>query len=613
MIFGKRINKFYLKYFHYLLLGILALTVVDIGQLKIPEYYRMIVNGINGGSVQVGTQLLPFDMDFLLDHICRPMIFIILLIIVGRFLWRVCFFGSAIRVETDLRDEMFDHCKELSQQYYQVNKVGDLMSLFTNDLETVQDCFGNGVLMLFDAAILGSLAIIKMFRMSVSMTLLCFVPVIIIFILGMQVSKVMNERWEIRQAAFSSLSDFSQESFSGIAVVKAFAKEILEILAFERLNKKNEEVNVSYTKIATFLEVLITLAVESIICIILGYGGFLVYKGQFDAGMLVEFVGYFTSVVWPVMAIAMLVEMSAKGNASLKRISELLDAPVDVKDRPEISADADGGQTSEAAALKGDIEFRDLSFTYPGSSIETLHHLSFHIHAGENIGILGRTGTGKTTIVDLIARIYNVADQTLFVDGKDVNTIPILTLREHIAYVPQDNFLFSDTITNNIAFSLPEASVSSKSPDQVPASLQTSVEEAARMADVHDNILEFPEQYETVLGERGVTVSGGQKQRISIARALMKNAAILILDDSVSAVDTRTERMILDNLKKTRSGMTTLLIAHRISTIEQMDRILFIDDGSLIDFGTHAELLARCPAYADMVARQKLEEERKEN
>jgi ATP-binding cassette subfamily B protein len=448
--------------------------------------------------------------------------------------------------------------------------------------------------MFADALCLGSLAFIKMLRMNGVLTALSLIPMAFLFLAGSIVGKTMSRRWETRQEAFSTLSDFSQESFSGIAVIKAFAKETKELLAFRQLNKENEDANVNYTKISSLLQVVITLFVESVICVILGYGGYLVHQGIFNAGEMIEFIGYFTAIVWPIEAVAMLIEMSAKGKASLKRISELLDAPVDVCDRPEVSDRMMSG-------IRGDIEFRDLTFTYPGNDRPALEHVSFSIKAGENVGIIGRTGVGKTTLVDLIVRTYNVADQSLFIDGIDVNQLPIEGLRRHIAYVPQDNFLFSDTIANNIAFAFESSGDAA------------AIERAARLSDVHDNIDEFPDKYETLLGERGVTVSGGQKQRISIARALMKQAEILILDDSVSAVDTKTERVILDNLRTTRKGLTTILIAHRISTIEQMDKIIFLEDGRLIDVGTHEELLARCPAYEEMVRLQKLEDLRKEN
>lgn len=592
MVLHKRFNFYYIKYGWLLLLGILALVVVDYGQLKVPELYRMVVNGMNDSVVAVGEEVLSFDIDFLLDYICRPLIFVVLSIVIGRFLWRVCFYGAALKVETDIRDRMFNHCKDLSQQYYHLNKVGDLMSLFTNDVDTIQDCFGNGVLTFFDALVLGSMAFIKMFRMDKKLTLFAMVPMVILFLIADRVGKLESKKWDERQAVFSKLSDFSQESFSGIAVIKAFSKELFELMSFKKLNKENEKVNIEFTRISTFLNIMFILFVESVICVILGYGGYLVHEGTFSAGELVEFISYFTSIIWPIDAIAILIDMTARASASANRIDEFLSAKVDVFDKEGIS--------EEKVDINGDIEFRNLSFTYPSSDREVLTDVSFKINAGENVGLIGRTGAGKTTVVDLIARTYMVPDGTIFVDGKDVNEIPIKELRRHIAYVPQDNFLFSDTIANNIAFSRDD----DKERDEI--------ENAAKMSGVHDNIIEFAEKYDTVLGERGVTVSGGQKQRISIARALMKDAEILILDDSVSAVDTKTERVILKNLSETRKGKTTILIAHRISTIEKMDKIIFLSDGRILDVGTHEELLSRNEEYIKMVNLQKLEDEEKE-
>ena len=590
MIFGKYINRYYLKYAWILLVGLVALVLVDYFQLEVPELYRMVVNGINTGVVETAEGTVPFDLNFLLDEICLPLIFIILVMVVGRFTWRICFFGTGIRVETSIRDRMFDHCKDLSAQYYQVNKVGNLMSLFTNDLETIQECFGSGIMMMCDAAFLGILTVVKMWRMDVGLTLLALIPMALLLASGIIVGKYMTKKWETRQAAFSDLSDFSQESFSGIAVIKAFVKEAKELLAFRRLNKRNEEVNVSYTKASTLLNITVTLFVESVICIILGYGGYLVYQGQFDAGQLVEYIGYFTAMVWPVMAVSQLIEMTSRGKASLNRVSELLDAKQDVVDKPDVE---------DVKDIEGRIEFRHLTFRYPDGEFDVLKDVSFTIEPGENVGLVGKTGSGKTTIVDLILRTYNVPDGTVFLDGHDVNTIPIRDVRAAAAYVPQDNFLFSDTIENNIAFAY----------EGEQAAEAEAAEEAARLAAVHDNIVDFKDKYMTMLGERGVTVSGGQKQRISIARALMKHAKILILDDSVSAVDTKTEQEILTNLKKNRAGLTTILIAHRISTVEDMDKIVFIDDGRVVDVGTHDELVLRCPDYKKMVDLQKLEDE----
>ncbi len=588
MLFGKHINRYYLKYSPSLLLGIFALIVIDYFQLIVPELYKLVVNGINDGAVEYDGAMVAFDMEFLLDRICLPLLGIILVMVIGRFLWRICFFGAGIKVETDLRGRMFDRCKDLSQQYYQVNKVGNMMSLFTNDLETVQDCFGSGVLMLCDALFLGVLAIYKMARMDLLLTGLTLIPMALLLVVGTVVGKYMMKKWETRQEAFSKLSDFSQESFSGIAVIKAFVKEFVELLAFRHLNKENEKANVDYTKASTLLNISVTLFVESVICVILGYGGYLVHEGAFTAGELMEFIGYFTAIVWPVMAISQLIEMASRGKASLKRISELLDAKPDVFDREEVI---------EGEPIRGDVEFRGLDFTYPDGDYKALSEVSFKINAGENVGIIGKTGSGKTTLVDLILRTYNVPDGTVFIDGRDINSIPIKTVRKYAAYVPQDNFLFSDTIENNVSFATDGGDFA-------------AVENAARMADVHENIVGFAEAYKTVLGERGVTVSGGQKQRISIARALMKDASILILDDSVSAVDVKTEKVILDNLRNIRRGKTTILIAHRISTIEQMDKIIFIDDGHVTDVGTHDELYARCADYREMVELQRLDDER---
>ena len=587
MIFGKHINRYYIKYAPWLLLGLITLAAVDYLQLVIPNLYQMVINGVNTGYVTVDGVQLPFDMDFLLDRICLPMIGIIMSLAFGRFLWRICIFGSAIKVETDLRNRMFSHAKDLSRQYYQVNKVGNLMSLFTNDLETVQDCYGSGFLMFFDALLQGSMAITKMWMMNPLMTLFSLIPMFLLLGVSAVIGKYMMKKWDIRQQAFSSLSDFSQESFSGIAVIKAFVKEGKELWAFKKLNRENEDANVDFTRASVLLRVLVTLFVESVICVILGYGGYLVHENVFNAGQLMEFIGYFNATVWPIMAVSELIDMTSRGKASLKRISELLDAKQDVVDRADVQPLPD---------VQGHIEFRDLTFRYPEGEYDALKNVSFTITAGENVGLVGKTGSGKTTLVDLILRTYNVPDGTIFIDGHDVNSVPIRDVREASAYVPQDNFLFSDTIARNIAFSC----------DAVD---DAAVQQAARLADVDGNIQEFADKYQTILGERGVTVSGGQKQRISIARALMKNAPILILDDSVSAVDTKTERSILKNLRETRAGRTTILIAHRISTIEQMDKVIFIDDGRVVAVGAHNDLYATCESYRRMVDLQKLEEE----
>ena len=586
MLFGKHINKYYLKYLPILLLGLLSLIVVDYFQLLIPEIYSMVVDGINDGFVTIDGVQHTFDMGFLLSRVAIPLVLVVIFMVVGRFAWRICFFGSALKVETDLRSKMFDHLKDLSREFYNENKVGSLMALLTNDLETVQECFGMGLLSFLDATVLGIWSLVKMFSMDWRLTLLSLIPMGLLIAVGTIVRKYMMKKWETRQEAFAKLSDYSQESFSGIAVIKAFVKEAKELWNFKKLNKNNEDANVEHTKASTLLHIFVTLFVESVICVILGYGGYLVYVGTFTPGQFVEFIGYFQLIVWPIMAISQLIEMQSRGKASLKRIEELLDTEIEVRDK----------EGALPINVLGSIEFKNLTFRYPSGEYNALENVSFKINQGENVGIIGKTGAGKTTIVDLILRTYNVPDNTVFIDGKCVNGLTIRSVRAGCAYVPQDNFLFSDTIERNITFASDENDV-------------FSAEEAARLSAVHSNIVEFVNGYQTVLGERGVTVSGGQKQRISIARAIIKNAPILILDDSVSAVDTKTEKEILENLRSVRRDKTTILIAHRISTVMDMDKIIFIDDGKIRGVGTHSELYNSDSEYRNMVELQRLEGE----
>lgn len=586
MVFGKHINKYYLKYSWVLIIGIIALFAVDLYQLKIPEIYSEIIFHLDPNSVGA---LKGGELVERLKQLCLDMLIVVIVMVIGRCLWRLCFFGSAIKVETEIRKEMFNHCKDLSQNFYQKNKVGNMMSLFTNDIETINECFGDGILMLFDAIVLGGMAIFKMFKINPMLTLLALIPMSLMGVISVIVGKYMMEKWRLRQEAFSELSDFSQESFSGIAVIKAFVKEFKELSAFRKINKNNEKANISFVKASMLLNIFVTLFVQSVVCIILGVGGWLAYNGTFDAATIIEFLSYFNATTWPIMAISRLIEMSSRGKASMNRISDLLDTKVDVVDNKDVLTDV--------KEIKGKIEFKNLTFRYPEGDYDALSDVSFTIQAGENIGIIGKTGSGKTTLVDLILRTYNVSDNQLFIDDIDINKLPIKLVRQYAAYVPQDNFLFSDTIANNIAFAYNGDA------------LDEEIVRVSKLADLDNNIVEFSEGYNTMLGERGVTISGGQKQRTSIARALLKDASILILDDSVSAVDTKTERSILNNLKETRKGKTTILIAHRITTIEHMDKVLFIDDGKIIAFGTHEELCKNCMPYKKMVELQKLEDE----
>ena len=580
MLFGKHVNKFYLKYWYFFLGGIAALLAVDIFQLKIPEIYGNIINGLDGK--------IEFNKDILVGYVI-DMFIVMAVMVVGRFLWRICIFGVSIRIESDLREKMFGYSKDLSQEYYQNHKTGALMALYTNDLSTVRMCFGGGSVMLIDAIFLGVMSFIKMFNLSVSLTLLSLIPLALIAAFSGLVSKFMHRKWKARQEAFEEMSDFTQESFSGIAVIRSFVKEAKELMAFSKINKNNVDKNMDFIKTSTLVNVMFQLFMQAIIIIIVGYGSYLVYKGidGFNAGKLFEFFGYFNSITWPMMAVARLINMRSQGVASLRRISELLDEPITVKDDQYVK---------EIIEPKGEIEFKGLNFKYPNTQNEVLTDITFKVEAGSSLGIIGPTGCGKTTLVDLLLRIYNLDRGKLFIDGQDIMSIPLRQIRDIVSYVPQDNFLFSEKIRSNISFAFKSASIE-------------DVKYYASLADVDSNIEEFKEKYDTILGERGVTVSGGQKQRISIARALMKNSEILILDDSVSAVDTKTEEKILENLRKSRKGKTTILVAHRISTVKDLDKILLIDDGKVLAFGTHDELLQTSKEYAHMVEMQKLEDE----
>jgi len=584
VIFGRRINKYYFKYGIYFLLGIAALIFVDIYQLKIPEITGAVVDGIKYGTL---------DRDILIGYMGNILL-IVTIMFIGRFLWRITIFGNGVRIEADLRDEMFNHSLKLSQRYYSENKTGQIMALYTNDLNTIRMAVGMGTVMLVDALFLGVLAFLKMWEMNKLLTVISVAPLLMIALMGRVIGKYMSKKFGERQKAFAELTDFTQESFSGISVVRAFVKEAKELLAFNKINKNNHDKNVEFAKAAVMLQILIGGLISSVLIIIVGYGGWLVYQHQlgvagahvFTIGDLTKYISFFGTLVWPMMAIAQLINLRSQASASLKRINDLFNEKVDITD----------GEYRLVNNLKGEIEYRDLDFKYPDTEKLVLENISFKIKAGESVGVIGRTGSGKTTLVDLMLRIYNLEQGKLFIDGIDIMDYKVRDIRDNVSYVPQDNFLFSDTISNNINFSKKEFNLD-------------EVVKMAELADVHDNIKEFHEGYDTILGERGVTVSGGQKQRISIARALMKDAPILILDDSVSAVDTKTEEKIIRNLKKIRKGKTTILIAHRVSTVKNMDKIILIEKGKLIGFGSYDELIETNEVFKKMVDLQKLEDE----
>ncbi len=588
MIFGKHINKYYIKYFLFFFFGLVALLAVNWFQLEIPRICGEILDGI--ADEAVGNPDSLFNNPSGIQRLMIELAGIAAIMFIGRFMWRYCIFGVAVRIESDIRYEMFSHSLQLSNAYYKHHKTGALMALFTNDLQVIRQAFGSGTVMAIDALFLGGFALFKMFRLNWILTCFSIIPMILIAIVTGIVGKILKEKFRERQEAYEALSDFSQENFSGIAVVKAFVKEVHEIRHFDKINEENRVKNINYVKYSTLLNVFLTAIISFIIALLFGGGSYFVIHGfmgeTFTVGEMWEFIGYFDSVVWPFMAIAQLINMRSQAKASLARVEEFLDEKIDIIDT----------DVKDIEEISGKIEFRNLNFCYPDGSNQVLSNISFTIPNGKMVGIIGKTGCGKTTIVDLLLRTYNLDDQQIFIDDKDIMHIPFRKVRESIGYVPQDNFLFSDTISNNIAFAYESLD-------------EESIVSAAKLADVHQNIVEFQDKYDTILGERGVTLSGGQKQRVSIARAIVKNPPILIFDDSVSAVDTKTEENILSNLRSLREGKTTIMIAHRISTVKNLDMIVVLDEGSVVGIGSHEELLKTCAIYKEMVHLQSLEAE----
>ena len=594
MLFGRYVNHYYLKYGWMLLIGILALIAVDYIQLFIPEYLGEVV-GILSNEVP------PTDSE--INRIFTLGIYVLIVsagMFIGRFIWRITLFNAAFRIEADMRHKMFLKAEALPRQYYHDNKVGSVMSWFTNDLETISDYFGWGTVMIIDSSFMAILTVLKMVFLDWVMSIICFIPVVLIIIWGAITEKYMAAKWDERQRAYDKLYDFAQENFTGIRVIKAFVKENKEIHAFAKVARKNADVNISFARLSVICDVFIEIIIALMFACCLIFGGWFVYSWSHntafvflghtevvDAKKLITFIGYMDILIWPMIALGQLVPSFSRARASLKRVSVFLSAPIDVfSPKGAIKLDE----------VKGNISYRNFNFTYPTYEYANLKNINLEIKAGESIGIVGKIGSGKTTLVNVLLMMYNVEKGTLFIDNNDIMDLDIDSLRDHIAYVPQDNFLFSDSIEHNINFGL-----------------ENGTEETARMgaifAGVDDDVRGFNKGYQTVSGERGVTLSGGQKQRISIARAYVKNAPILILDDSVSAVDTKTEETILRNITNERKGKTTLVVASRISTVSHLDKIIVLNDGEVEAFDSPRNLLKISPTYQKMVKLQELEKE----
>lgn len=585
----KKQKKFSLKNYLYeykwwYVAGICVLMFVDLASLYIPQFTGDIIDGLTEGTLTAS------GIPFMLMKILAAG----LVMMFGRFGWRYCIFGASRKIEYRLRDDMFEHLETLSARYFNSHKTGDLMAHFTNDLEAVRVAVGMAVITTFDAVIMTIMVIIKMIvYVDLRLTALAFIPMILVaigcYFFGVQMKKCQTQR----QEAFSFLSDKVQESISGIRVLKAFVQEKKDLEEFQKANENNMAKNLAVVKLRSIFGPLLDLVTGISLLLTLVIGGKMVLDKTVSIGQFVAFNSYIGMLVWPMIACGDCINNFSQAAAGYKRIKAIFEEKPDIVDKV---LEKDGDH------LNGDIRLKNLTFAYPDGEAAVLKDISLHVKQGEMLAVLGRTGSGKSTLADLLLRVYDCKKGMLLLDARPIDEIPLHVLHRDVAYVPQENFLFSDTLEENIAFGLEERIIDHPG-------LRDDIKDAAESACIHSNIMDFPEGYQTLVGERGVTLSGGQKQRSSIARALLKNAPILILDDSLSAVDTDTEEQILENLLKLRKGKTTIIIAHRVSTLQKANHIAVLTEGRLTEYGTHDELIREGGFYAKIYEKQQLEQE----
>jgi ATP-binding cassette subfamily B protein len=576
----KALFKYAYKYRFKYLVGIIFLILVDMLQLIPPKLIGYITDSISKGTAT--TSLLLSYIGYI--------IFIALAMAAGRYIWRIFIIGTSRKVEYDLRNKYFKHLQSLSINFYNKNKTGDLMALATNDLNAIRMALGQGVMMIIDSVTLTFTTIVIMMSINVRLTLLSLIPLPFVTIVALKFGKNIHKRFVKVQRAFSRLTDLVQENFSGIRIVKSFVQEEREYEKFLKENEHYYETNMSLVRITGIFHPLIEFIASLSFVLMLGIGGIFVIYGYISLGDFIAFNMYLGSLVWPMMAVGWVINTLQRGFASLERIEKVL------HEKPEII----DNNIENITSLKGDIIIKKLSFTYPGSTAPALDNISLHIKGGDTLGIIGRTGSSKSTLVNLLVRLYDVEQGKISIAGKDINQIPLAVLRENIGFVSQDSFLFSSTVGENI--NLPFDSLD-----------MNRVIQAAKDSDIYENIMDFQDKFETVVGERGVTLSGGQKQRISISRALIKNPDILVLDDCLSAVDAKTETKILENLKRIMKDRTSIIISHRISAVKDSNLIAVFDEGKIIELGTHNELLANKGLYYDIYEKQQLEQKIQEN
>src|SRR6056297_24767 len=564
-------------------IGILLLVFVDGLQMITPLIIGNFTDALSDGLL---TMRMIYKYVFLV-------LIIAIAVAVGRFGWRMYIIGISKRLEKYVRNKVFRHLENMSQNYYNNHKTGDLMAHCTNDISMIRMAFGGGTIMIIDSLFMTIFTIILMItRIDFRLTLIALSPLPFIAILVLLLSKVMRRKFKAVQEAFSTMSEVVQESFGGIRIIKSFVQEKSELEKFNRSNQNNFDKNMDVIKLQGLVFPMVSLITMISIIISLIYGGNLVINNEISIGNLVSFLSYVSMLTWPMMALGFVYHRLQQGRVSLERINKILDTEPEIKDEAMVKKDLIDQQ------IKPNIEIKDLSFKYPNTNEFALKNINLCVNSGETLAIVGKTGSGKTTLVNLLLRQYNISPDKIKIDEYDLLELPIRKIREMIGYVPQDNFLFSKSIEENIGFSNSKISFD-------------NIKKVSKIAMVHSEIIKFEGSYQTLLGERGVNMSGGQKQRVSIARALAKDPDIIILDDSLSAVDTKTEESILNHLAEELKDKTSIIIAHRVSTIKSADKIIVLDHGSIVESGNHKSLLEDKGYYYDLYQKQLIEEKLK--
>lgn len=574
-------QQFWKRYTWLYLPGLLFLGLSSYLQVLSPRLLGSLIDELN----------VPAD-TIQMSAVYRGLLYLLLVALaafVTRFIWRYAIMGNSRRIETALRRQLFDHLQSMPMQFYQHHKTGDLLVYAINDIGAIRQTFGPGLALMANTIVMSILSISSMStQVNPRLTLFALIPVPLIIAIILWMGRQVRVRFRQVQEAFAAVSDRVQESITGIEVIKAYGQEDEEVERFEQLNRRSRYANINMTKISASMGPVVNVLFGVSFSVSLIYGSSLVLQQQLTLGEFVAFNGYLTLIINPVRSIARIINVLQRGMASLRRFQEILASQPEVFDAPGIKPPEQWPER-----MDGQLSVRNLTFTYPGETKPALSQISFELVPGRMIGILGRTGSGKSTLANLLMRLYEVPDGTIFLDGHDIRQMPLAVLRSQIAYVPQDNFIFSTTLAENIRFfddryTFPE------------------IQKASRLADLDTTVADFPHGYETKVGERGMTLSGGQRQRLGLARALLRTAPILVLDDALSAVDTETERRILRQLLGEMKDRATgcLIIANRISALQFCDEILVLSDGQVIERGRHESLLAANGFYASIASRQ---------